>query len=337
MNMQIQEFVELNTFSTFMVSAKARYFCSVASVEDIQELITHPLWNDHDHYILGEGSNTLFISDVNLLVVKNEIKGLEVISEDDESLTVSVGAGENWDHFVGWTLDQKLWGVENLILIPGTVGASPVQNIGAYGVEVSDTIVSVTAVDTESGEVKSFSPQDCEFSYRDSIFKRNPGRYLITHVLFRLSKVACPVLTYDRVQQELGDIPSPTPRDVASAVARIRDAKLPRVGELGTAGSFFKNPIISKQQAQELQEQFPDMKQFEVDGGVKLSAAWLIDHLGFKGKREGNVGTYHQHALVLVNHGGASGAEVRDFAQSIITKVEETFGITLEAEINIID
>lgn len=336
--MKIQEFVELNTFSTFMVQATARYFVSVSSVEDVKELIKTDTWKNNTHYLLGEGSNTLFVGNYEGLVVKNAIEGLEVISEDERTVTIKVGAGENWHQLVLWSLDQGLWGFENLSLIPGTVGAAPVQNIGAYGVEIKDTILEVLAIDTETSEEKVFSNAQCNFSYRNSIFKEHEGRYIITYVVFKLHKQGHPVTEYDRVQEELDamNISNPTPSDVAQAIITIRDSKLPRVGELGTAGSFFKNPVVDEQKAQQLLEEFPDMKQFPVEDGVKLSAAWLIDYLGYKGVQEGSVGTYNKHALVLINYGGASGTQVWNFAQKIITHVQQVFGVTLEAEVRII-
>ena len=337
--MKIQEYVELNTFSTFMVGAQARYFTSVSSVEDIQKLLKNEIWTEVPHYILGEGSNTLFAKDYDGLVIKNEIIGLEVISEDDESMIVRVGAGENWHNFVLWAVDQDLWGIENLVLIPGTVGASPVQNIGAYGVEVSEVITEVEVVNIETGELVVLKNEDCGFEYRNSLFKQKPERYFITQVSFKLKKNGAVVLTYHQVQEELDKLGSKdiTPKDVATAIVTIRDSKLPRIGELGTAGSFFKNPIVSAEKASSLLKEFPEMKQFPLEQGeVKLSAAWLIEHIGYKGYKSADVGTYHKHALVLVNHGGARGSEVWDFAQEIILKVKEVFGVDLEPEVQVI-
>lgn len=336
--MKIQEYVDLTTFSTFMVSAIARYFSTVSSVEEVKELIRSERWASQSHYILGEGSNTLFVNSIDALVVKNEIQGLSILEEDENQAVVKVGGGENWHHFVLWAVDQDLWGIENLVLIPGTVGASPVQNIGAYGVEVRNTIVRVETVDTETGELVSFTNEECLFRYRGSFFKDNPGRYFITHVIFSLNKQSNPVLEYGAVAEELAkkNIKTLHSRDIATVVTQIRDRKLPRVGDVGTAGSFFKNPIVSKEKAEELLETFPDMKQFPGDKGTKLSAAWLIENLGLKGETRGPVGTYEKHALVLVNHGGAKGSEVWNFAEYIIQSVNERFGVTLEPEVNII-
>jgi UDP-N-acetylmuramate dehydrogenase len=337
--MHIQEHVPLNTYSTFMVGAKARYFAEVSSAADFQDLLKTEIYQNNPSYILGQGSNTLFASDYNGLVIHNHIQGLEVINEDDETITIEVGAGEDWNHLVSWSLNQGLWGLENLVLIPGTVGASPVQNVGAYGAEVSDLISLVRAVDTQTGDLVELSNKNCEFSYRNSLFKQKPGRYFITHVHFVLKKQGEPKLSYGRVQEEVQKlgIEKLEPKHIAQAVVTIRDSKLPRVGDLGTAGSFFKNPVVEKEKADELLKNYPDMKVFPTeDGQVKLSAAWLIDHLGYKGKRDGAVGTYENHALVLVNHGGAQGKEVWDFAQNIITDVHKEFGVNLEPEVRVI-
>jgi UDP-N-acetylmuramate dehydrogenase len=338
--MKLQEHVSLASYTSFMVQASARYFASISSLEDITELTKHEVWKSHEHYFLGGGSNTLLISDYDGLIIVNQIHGLEIVHEDIDSVTVRVGAGEEWNHFVLWAVDQNLWGIENLVLIPGTVGASPVQNIGAYGVEVKDTIVSIEAYDTVDTTAVTFDNESCKFSYRGSIFKENPGRYFITHVQFRLLKKSTPRLSYPKIQEILDEqgVSEYTPSSIANAVVAIRDSKLPRVGELGTAGSFFENPIVSAKQASELLEKFPDMVQFptSVPDKVKLSAAWLIEYCGFKGKRTGNVGTYEKHALVLVNHGGAYGEEVWSFAESIIDKVNETFGVLLQPEVQIL-
>ena len=337
--MNIQEHVALNTFSTFMVGAHARYFVAISSAEEFLTLIETDVYKKNPSYILGQGSNTLFASDYDGLLIHNQIKGLEVVSEDDKRITIEVGAGENWHDLVLWSLDQNLWGFENLVLIPGTVGASPVQNIGAYGAEVSQTVTQVRAIDTQTGDERVFSNSECKFSYRESIFKKEPGRYFITHVRFTLHKQGTAILSYDRVQEELEKrgLHKERPQDLAQAIIAIRDSKLPRVGELGTAGSFFKNPVVPVQKAQELKEQYPEMVQYPVDdNNTKLSAAWLIDYLGYKGKQEGSVGTYEKHALVLVNHGGAQGTELWNFAQKIIADVEEHFGVSLEAEVQII-
>lgn len=333
--MLIQQNVELSTFSTFMVQARARYFTSISKKEDIFALLTTPQWNELDHYFLGEGSNTLFIGTIEKLVIKNEIKGLTVVEEDDTSITLRVGGGELWNDLVIFCIDQNYWGIENLILIPGTVGAAPVQNIGAYGTDVSETIVAIEYVNVKTAQEGILDNKQCMFGYRDSLFKQHSGYYFITHVHFKLSKKPQPKITYDNVAEVVGT-QEPRIEHVADAIVQIRDSKLPRIGDLGTVGSFFKNPIISKEYAEVLQKRYPDMKQFDAPEGVKVSAAWLLDYLGYKGKREGQVGMYEKHAMVLVNYGGATGEEVERFYQQAISEVYQEFGITLEPEINVV-
>lgn len=336
--MNIQRQVELSTFSSFMLTACADYFVSINSVKAFQELMETALWKEQPHYFLGGGSNTLFMGTYHGLVVKNEIEGLSIEEEHTHSMRIRVGAGENWQHLVLWSIDQGLWGFENLVLIPGTVGAAPVQNIGAYGVELVDTLVSVEVIDTHTKNVITLSCLDCELGYRNSIFKKNPGRYFITHVSFELSKEAHPVLTYGRVKEEIELLKKKTiePKDVARVITSLRDSKLPRIGDIGTAGSFFKNPVITHEHAEKLKQHYPHMPQYEVDQGVKIPAAWLIEYCGYKGKRRGAVGTYDKHALVLVNHGGAEGSELWKFAQDIMSDVQKCFDISLEPEVNLL-
>ncbi len=333
--MLIQRDVELSTFSTFMVQARALYFATITKKEDFSELIDSSEWQEVDHYFLGEGSNTLFIGTIEKLLIKNEIKGLEVLEENDSEVILRVGGGELWNDFVIFCIDQHYWGVENLILIPGTVGAAPVQNIGAYGAEVSDTIVGIEYIDTKSGSDGFFENEQCMFGYRDSIFKKYPGDFFITHVHFKLSKKANPKVHYDRVEEVLGS-KEHSIENIAESIVSIRDSKLPRIGSLGTVGSFFKNPVVSKEDAQKMLEKYPQMKQFQVEAGVKISAAWLLDYLGYKGKKEKHVGMYEKHAMVVVNYGGATGEEVEHFYQGAISDVYAEFGIILEPEINIV-
>ncbi len=339
--MNIQEHVSLASYTTFMVQASARYFVSIDSLHDIENLMISEPWNMRRHYFLGSGSNTLFVDDYDGLVVVNQIKGLEVIEETEEVVIVRVGGGELWNDFVLWSVDQNLWGVENLVLIPGTVGAAPVQNIGAYGVEAKDTIHAVEAFDTETKQFLTFTNSECLFGYRTSMFKQFSGRYLITYVHFALNKNGEAKLSYPKIKEtldELGVI-NYTPQKIAETVITIRDLKLPRVGTVGTAGSFFENPVIESDKAKELLNRFPQMIQFATKEPtmIKLSAAWMIEYCGFKGFRDGKVGTYYHHALVLVNHGGAYGHEVWDFAQTIIDKVHTVFEVILKPEVQIVD
>jgi UDP-N-acetylmuramate dehydrogenase len=337
--MKIYPHVELSSYSTFMLSAQARFFVSIKHEDDISSLVTTKQWQDYPHYFLGGGSNTAFIDNYQGIIVKNEIEGLSIESEDEEYMVIKVGAGEDWNNLVMWSLDQSLWGFENLVLIPGSVGAAPVQNIGAYGVEIADTIISVDTYDTHKKEKVRFTNSECNFKYRTSIFKEHPGRYFITHVRFRLMKKAQPVLEYGAVRESIakryGD-DQLTPAMIAEVIVGIRDEKLPRVSELGTAGSFFKNPVITKEEATMLQKKYPGIPCFNYMDNIKVSAAWLIDYCGLKGVRKGAIGTYEKHALVLVNYGGAQGSELWDFATMIIDNVYQEFSIILEPEVNII-
>lgn len=316
----------------------ARYFVELTNVSDLHNLITNPLWHTERHFILGGGSNVLFTKDYPGIVVYNNIKGIEVVSDDATSITVRVAAAESWHDVVMWSVEQKLWGIENLALIPGTVGAAPVQNIGAYGVEVASSIHTVDVVDTTNGRAFTLTQSECQFGYRTSVFKTHP-HYFVTGVTFVLSKIPQPQLSYDALSTavESQNREVVTSRDVAEAVMEIRRSKLPEVGEIGMAGSFFKNPIIDRIHAQALTARYPNMRVFDVSPEqVKISAGWLIETLGYKGYREGQVGTYDKHALVLVNHANATGAEVWQFAQKIMDEVQETFGIQLEPEVLVV-
>jgi len=337
--MIIDQDVSIGEYTTFGVSAKASYFTSLASSDDVLGLIADPLWRSQKHYVLGGGSNTLFRDNFDGLVVHNAIMGREIIEENNETVTIRLGAGEDWHQFVMWSVAKGYWGIENLALIPGTVGASVVQNIGAYGVEVQKVVVSVELVNTKTKKLQVFDVADCKFAYRDSIFKQESGVFIVTAVTYRLSKNPEPHLEYPAIQERVlaKGYSCEDPRDVAHAVIDIRRSKLPDVGEIGMAGSFFKNPIVSREHFAQLQKRFPNISGFAVEGGsIKVSAGWIIEELGYKGIREGNVGTYHRHALVLVNYGGASGEEVWSFAQKIMQHAKEVYNIDLEPEVLIV-
>lgn len=322
-----------------MTEATARYFCEIKNEENLFELFTTPQWRNQPHIILGGGSNMLIVENLDCLVVHIHARGYEIITQTDESVIIKVAAGEPWHPFVMDMVERGYWGIENLALIPGTVGATPVQNIGAYGVEAKDTIESVEVVDLDTYEKLTLTNSQCKFAYRDSIFKHFPNKYLVTSVIFRLLKKPYPQLSYGAIQQLLNDSgnESPNSKDIANIVMKIRRSKLPEVGEIGMAGSFFKNPVVLKSHAERLQKDYPDMVMFPFnENEVKISAGWLIEHLGYKGIQEGRVGTYQKHALVVVNYGDASGGEVWDFAQKIINHVKQIFDITLEPEVLII-
>lgn len=337
--MLVKENVSLINHTTFGVDVSARYFVEVRNTADVRDLLIRPEWKNNHHYFLGGGSNILFTKDYSGLLIQNKITGKEIITENEEYLEVQVGAGESWNDLVHWSVTRNLWGIENLVLIPGTVGASPVQNIGAYGQEAADTIVSVSGVDTETGRSFVFAGEQCEFAYRSSIFKEYPGRFIITRVVYRLSKKRKPCLEYGSIQKliEGRDAAQLSSLEIAEIITQIRQSKLPSLGEIGMAGSFFKNPIISVEHYQELQKKYPEIPSYPAgDLQVKIPAGWIIEILGFKGVQKGNVGTYKKHALVLVNYGQATGSEVWDFAQEIITKTHNVFGINLEPEVIIL-
>jgi UDP-N-acetylmuramate dehydrogenase len=272
-------------------------------------------------------------------VLKNEIRGLEIVSQDEDTALLRAGAGENWHGLVQYALDQRLSGIENLSLIPGTVGAAPLQNIGAYGAELKDTFEQLEALETATGRLRTFTRDECGFGYRESVFKGPlKNQYIVTGVLLRLHHRAQPNVRYGDIQttlQDMGVAGEPTPRDVSEAVISIRRSKLPDPAQIGNAGSFFKNPEISAARFDELKAHYPALPGYPVPGGVKVPAAWLIEQCGWKGLRRGPHGVHDRQALVLVNHGGAQGQDIRDLAYEIIASVREKFGIELHPEVNI--
>ncbi len=328
----------LAAFNTFGVEARARHFVEISSPEDLQWVLDQ---QPGDLLILGGGSNLLFVEGFDGWVLQNNIQGKEVVHAEENKVVVAVGGGENWHQFVLWCLEHDYGGVENLALIPGTVGAAPMQNIGAYGVELEDVFHHLEAVELETGKVVEFSKEDCQFGYRQSVFKHKcKGQYFITKVFLQLTKVRHPVNTsYGAIQSLLNqwNITKPTIQEVAKAVIHIRSSKLPDPAVLGNAGSFFKNPIIPTEQFQGLYKQFPDMPHYDQPGGkVKLAAGWLIEQCGWKGKRIGNTGAYEKQALVLVNYGGATGEEIWSLARQIQQSVYEKFEVLLEPEVNVV-
>ena len=283
----------------------------------------------------------MLTDDVNALVLKNELRGKSIVSRDNKGVKVAVRSGENWHQFVLWSLENNLAGLENLSLIPGTLGAAPIQNIGAYGVELKDIFEGLEAMNLESGEMRFFGKEDCQFGYRDSVFKRElKGKYFITKIFLRLQDAdkAKVSVEYGAIRQVLEEkkIDNPTVKDVSNAVIEIRQSKLPDPKVLGNSGSFFKNPVISKSHFLSVQENFPDIVFYDLpDGTVKVPAGWLIEHAGWKGKRIGNTGSHARQALVLVNYGGATGVEVKALSDDIIASVKGKYDIGLEREVNI--
>ena len=329
----------LKDYNTFGIDVKAKLFVEINSVEDINELLRSKEFINEPKFILGGGSNLLFTKDYNGLICKISIPGIRVIEEDDQNVLIEAGAGVLWDDLVNFAIENNYGGIENLILIPGTVGAAPIQNIGAYGQELAETFHSVNGVLLESVETKTLLKDECKFGYRDSIFKNElKNIIIITSVRLRLNKNPKSQLSYQEVKNdsENQDISNPTIKDVSRLITKIRRAKLPDPKELRNAGSFFKNPVIPLEKYESISDTYPDLKCYPVDDdNVKIPAAWLIEKCGLKGKREGNIGTYENQPLVIVNY-GASGKEVLDFATMIRESVDEMFNIFLEFEVNII-
>lgn len=324
----------LATRNTLRVAARAKLLAEVHDASKLAELLDFPAIRQSKLLVLGEGSNMLFTGDFDGTVLAMATRGVH-IENDGEYARIAVAAGERWDDFVRWALGQGFAGLENLILIPGTVGAVPIQNIGAYGTEVAEFIESVEAWDTVEHQVAVLDRAACAFAYRDSIFKREPGRYIVTAVRFVLPRTHTLKLDYAGIREELArmGVDKPAPFHVAEAVVHLRTRKLPDPSVIGNAGSFFKNPIIDAARGEALKREHPELVAWPgADGRWKLSAAWLIDAAGFKGMREGDAGISNRHALVLVNHGKATGAELWAFAQRVVEGVHARFGVMLEAE-----
>lgn len=336
--MYVQENISLKPFNTFRIDAKAQYYAPFTSVNELSELTAR--YPKQSLLILGGGSNILLTKDVAGLVLKNEIKGIDKVREDEQYIYVRAGAGENWHQFVLQCIQNKWAGVENLSLIPGNVGASPMQNIGAYGVELKDVFYELKAWHLQEKCNYTFSLKDCEFGYRESVFKRKyKGQFVITSVCFRLYKQPVFNTSYGAIEQELAamNIKELTIKAVSDAVIRIRSSKLPDPAEIGNAGSFFKNPGISRDNYESLKQRFPAIVGYDnPDGSVKLAAGWLIEQCGWKGYREGDAGCHAKQALVLVNYGNATGEQVYALSSRIVESVKEKFGVELEREVNIL-
>jgi UDP-N-acetylmuramate dehydrogenase len=326
----------LQPFNTFGIAARADHFLNVTSVDDVRAVLADPTLSALPRLVLGGGSNLLFTRDFNGLVLRMANLGKEIVGLDNGCTLVRAAAGENWHGFVQWTLQQGLGGMENLSLIPGTVGASPIQNIGAYGAEIKDTFYCLTAFDTATGATRTMTADQCRFGYRDSIFKHPDGAgLLIVDVTFALPTAWQPNTRYAELANALVEagVDRPTPQQVSDTVVAIRRRKLPDPAVIGNAGSFFKNPVVSAEQCAALLEQFPMLVHHrQPDGTEKLAAGWLIDQCGWKGRNLGAAGVYPKQALVLVNNGGATGAEVVALAAAIRADVLARYGVNLEAE-----
>ncbi len=338
--MNIQNNISLKQYNTFGIDVSARSFASFTSVDELKEGLSFPLSPDHSPLILGGGSNILFTKDYDGLVLKNELKGIELVNEDDEHYYVKAAAGENWHQFVMFCVQHGYAGLENLSLIPGNVGASPMQNIGAYGVEIKDVFYELEAFHVKDKAIQKFPAEACEFGYRESVFKRKyKNQFVILNVTYRLNKKPSLNTSYGAIEQELekmgaGEVSIQT---ISQAVINIRSSKLPDPKNIGNAGSFFKNPTLPKEELSRLQKIDASIPFYNVgDTHIKIPAGWLIENLGWKGYRKDDAGCHTKQALVLVNYGKATGKEIYDLSEDILTSVKEKFDIDLEREVNII-
>ncbi len=335
--MIIHENISLFPYNTFGIDALARYMAFPATTGEIVSLLKNKQKEFSPKLVLGGGSNVLFTKNFEGLIIRPEIKGIEILKDTGNYVLVRAGCAENWDDFVKYCVENDWGGIENLSLIPGTVGACPVQNIGAYGVEVKDVIENVEAIMFDTAKKMVFSAKDCMFGYRDSIFKRElKHKCVITHVTFRLRRRHIFRTQYAELEKELDKYPDTTIQYIRDAVISIRRQKLPDPSQLGNAGSFFKNPVVSIDKANEIRRFYPSMRAYKSgENEIKISAAWLIETTGWKGKRINNAGTYKKQPLVIVNYGNASGEEILDFAKKIQQAVKQQFAILLEPEVNI--
>lgn len=334
---ELKHNISLKPFNTFGIDVQTESFVEINSIVKLQEILKN---NQKEILILGGGSNILFTKNFDGLLIKNNIKGIELVNDNENEVILKVGAGENWHDFVMYCVSKNYAGLENLSLIPGTVGASPMQNIGAYGVEVKESIISVEALNIKDGTIRNFSNAECEFDYRSSIFKTSQkGKYFITSVVFQLSKKPTINSSYGAIEDELKimGVVNPTIQDISKAVINIRSSKLPNPNELGNSGSFFKNPVVSISKKNLLLEKYPSIPHYlQNDGSFKIAAGWLIETCGWKGKRVDNYGVHTKQALVIVNYGGATGKQILHFSEEIIQSVKSTFDIELEREVNIV-
>ena len=337
----IQENVDLFPYNTFGIRTRARYWVSVKSVDDAREAFSLDLFRSNRRLILGGGSNVLLTKDFDGLVIKNEITGISPVGEEDAVVQLKVGSGENWHKLVMYCVERGLGGIENLSLIPGTAGAAPMQNIGAYGVEIRDVIAEVEGLEMKTGMLRKFSPDECAFGYRESIFKNElKGQYFISSITLTLTKKEHRFnVGYGAIREVLEErgVKDLTLRAISDAVIDIRTRKLPNPAEIGNAGSFFKNPSVEAVFFEKLKENHPGVPSFPGENGlVKVPAGWLIEQCGWKGRTFGNIGIHKHQALVLVNYGGGEGEKIRTLALEIQSSVREKFGITLQPEVNII-
>lgn len=337
--MQVLENISLKSYNTFGIDVKAKHFVSVNNINELKQVLS--LKEYANKLILGGGSNMLLTKDFEGLVIHINLKGIEIVNEDENAVFVKAYAGENWHQFVLWCINNDFGGVENMSLIPGNVGTAPIQNIGAYGVELKDVFESCETIAIEDGTLQKFTNIECDFGYRNSIFKQHAkGKHVITSVIFKLTKRYHKLnINYGTIASELETmgITNPNIQDISKAVITIRESKLPNPKDIGNSGSFFKNPIISKNQFNYLVESFKDIPSYPVsENEVKVPAGWLIEKAGFKGKRFGDYGVHKKQALVLVNYGGANGTDILNLSELIQKTIKRIFGILIEAEVNIL-
>ncbi len=339
--MEIKENISLKPYNSFGIDVKAKQFASFSSVEDLDELFEKPKTqhSTFNNFILGGGSNILFTKDVEALVLKNEMLGIKTIKEDEHHIYVQVGAGVNWHQFVMHCINNSMAGVENLSLIPGNVGASPMQNIGAYGAEIKDVFYSLEGFHKAERRIVNFTLNDCDFGYRESVFKRKyKDEFIITSVTYQLNRIPTFNISYGAIEQELEKMGTKelSLQVVSQAVINIRSSKLPNPTEIGNAGSFFKNPEVKHSTFKILKEKYSDIVGYPLpNGNTKLAAGWLIEQCGWKGYRKGDAGCHQKQALVLVNYGNAKGNEIYSLSEEILLSVHEKFGLMLEREVNI--
>lgn len=337
--MNILQEHSLRSLNTFGIHATAAWLITYESLEDLHRLLSDEYFQECRYIHIGEGSNLLFLTNFHGIVLKSLVKGISIIEESSDSIIIRSEAGELWDDFVAYCVEHGYYGAENLSGIPGQVGAAAIQNIGAYGVEVSSIIVSIEAIHRKSKEVRLFSPEDCHYNYRYSIFKDSDySDWIITAVSFKLSKKPFFNLSYSGIREALGEREAtPNLKNLREVIVSIRNSKLPDPKILGNAGSFFKNPVVSEDFATALKRQYPMAPIYPFAlGEVKISAAWLIDQCGFKGYREGDAGVYDKQALILVNHGEATGSDIAALAQKIQESVKQKFGVSIEPEVRYI-
>lgn len=337
--MQILENYNLEKLNTFGISVSAKFFVEIGQEAEIQNLLNHPVFKENPKFFLGGGSNILLTKNFDGIVVLNKLKGIEIIKEDSAGATIRAMSGEIWDDLVTFSVNHNFWGIENLALIPGTVGAAPMQNIGAYGAELKDTLLNVEAYEIASGQKRIFSKEECAFGYRDSVFKNAfKDKYFISAIVLELSKQEKLNIEYKILQNYLNEhkIEIKSPQDISEAVSAIRRSKLPDPKVIGNAGSFFKNVFVQKDKLDELLKTYPEMPYFEENGVIKIPTAWLIEQCGWKGKKVGDIGVHDKQSLVLVNYGNAKGQDIKNLAEEIIRSVFDKFKIILTLEVNLI-